>query len=185
MTNTGFKQAIIAFKIDAASRRPLDINGEFTEVSGLKQAIFLLVGTSNPDPLRLEVQGYFSRGSTLQGEATRLWAPLDCPLGRISVLPDRVVVPWGQNVIAEVTSDGAFTSSGPLTVSPPSGSGRVLVEIINPSQNGTFDVVFTNSTSGATSQIRIIVTDDPDAWILETGFWEMSAFWQSDGLWNY
>ena len=92
MANTGYKQATIAYKVSKPNGEPLDINGELTRVSGKKQAIALLEGQINPDPIRYEVERYFTRQEIIGANPTITYNVTSCPVGFIRIIPRRVIL---------------------------------------------------------------------------------------------
>lgn len=80
--NTGYKQAVIAYKYDKQTGWPVDVDGRRTSESGKRQAILLLEGWANPNPTLYEVQAYFPESAVIDGQNTSVWAPEDCPEGQ-------------------------------------------------------------------------------------------------------
>lgn len=79
--NTGYKQAVVAYKIDKDSGEPLDIYGQRTAESGRRQAIAVLRDYPNPDPVRYEIERYFTDGEVIVGTPTLMWDPENCEPG--------------------------------------------------------------------------------------------------------
>lgn len=103
MTNTGLKQASIALGVSVPFGLPVDINGELTSKSGRKQAIFLLIGYSNPNPAAYEVAGYFNKGDVLDGNPTVEAG--DCPAGFIFAFPKTILLSNGANLFNAASPD--------------------------------------------------------------------------------
>lgn len=190
MANSGYKQATVAYKIDVRTREPLDVEGQPVAISGNKQAIRLLIDAVNPDPTRYEVESYFAAGEIVGGQPTKIWAPYDCPSGDIYVTPQRITLaPSSEPIFAEVVSSGPWTvspSSGLVTFSQTSGeAGRTYVEIVFGAAEGQQDFIFTNTQSGRTATLRVILSNDFSRWILATGFWDNMGFWINSETWNY
>lgn len=189
MANTGYKQATIAYKIDAATGDPLDVNGNRTADSGLPQAIMLLTGTANPDPVRFTVVGYFTARGLVDGAPTYIRDGEDCPAGTITVTPDRLVfVPNSAPVTVTLTSSEEWeTVDAPFaTVSPLSGGGGSYTVTITPTANtGQGYIEFIQPRTGEVARLYIVSAPDLDEWILTTGFWNDLGFWKPDGIWNY
>lgn len=189
MANTGYRQATIAYKIDATNGEPLDVDGNRTADSGKRQAILLLDGTLNPNVAAFEVQGYFSAGARVGGVSTRIFDPLRCPSGDIFVTPVRTVLPPdGAPYTIVLYSSGPWTvAANPLaTLSVYSGGAGYSYIIVTPSNTeGQHVYTFTNTLSGRTAAHRLILTNNTDLWILETGVWNDLGFWTPNGIWNY
>lgn len=81
MANTGIKQATVAYKVSRYSGEALDINGNPTRLSGLKQAIALLTGFPNPNPALYEVELYYTALNTVEGNPTTKYDISACPIG--------------------------------------------------------------------------------------------------------
>lgn len=190
MANTGYKQALIAYKVDRLTGQPLDINGIPISESGLRQAIFLLQGTSNPAPSLYQVEGYFNVGEFIYGEPTQAYRPDDCPAGIIYVSPNRLLMKPTDGPVAVLlfSSDTWLLLSQPpiATVSPLGGAaGSFDVSIVPNGTEGQGWFIFQNTVSGAQAKVYVIITADTNSWILVTGFWDNLGFWFSDGIWNY
>lgn len=190
MANSGYKQAAIAYKVDAATGEPLDIDGNRTAVSGKKQAILLLAGRSNPDAGLYEVQGYFSAGQVLAGTPTKAWDPENCPTGTISVDPARVVVlPSSEPFQIIVFSSGPWSldATNPLAAfSQTSGPAGFNYITVTPSATeGQHNYYFKNLDTNNSATFEFIISANPDLWILADGTWNNAGFWFDDGLWNY
>lgn len=80
-TFTGYKQAVIAYKVDRDSGAPLDVNGVRTTISGKKQAIVVLRNFPNPDPTKYEIERYFTEGELILQKPTLVWDPDECEAG--------------------------------------------------------------------------------------------------------
>lgn len=189
MANTGYKQAVIAYKVDATTGEPLDVDGRRISESGRLQAIKLLVGYLNPDVSRYEVEGFFTAGASEMGEPTRIYDPLNCPSGDIFVTPARTVLaPSAQPYTLVVYSSGPWivAPNALANLSLYSGPAGYSYIIVTPSANeGQHVFTFTNTQSGRAATHRLILANDTSIWILETGFWNDLGFWQPTGLWNY
>lgn len=78
---TGYKQAVIAYKVDKDSGEPLDVDGNRTAQSGKRQAIVVLRNFPNPDPAKYQIERYFEPGEIVVGTPTLMWDPDDCEQG--------------------------------------------------------------------------------------------------------
>lgn len=189
MANTGYRQAYIAYKVDAVTGEPLDVDGNLTAESGKLQAILLLVGYTNPDPALYEVQGYFSAKQELNGGPTYIFDPENCPIGRIFVSPNRFILPLSGEQDFVLYSSENWELVAPaeyVEISQTSGgSGYSYLKITGLGEQGQEYVYFRNVSTGETARLYVVVTDNPDEWILTTGFWNNSAFWKNTGIWNY
>lgn len=190
MANTGFKQAGIAYKVDATTGEPLDIDGNRTADSGKRQAIVLLQGRVNPDPLKFEVQGYFTKGELLDGKPTKIWDPASCPRGTMFVSPARVVAaPSSAPFEIILFSEGAWVLQNPnplASFSQTSGvSGYSYITVTPSSAEGQVDFIFRNLSIVSTATFRLILTNDQNLWILADGTWNMGGFWINTETWNF
>lgn len=192
MANTGFKQAAIAYNVSVPGGVPLDRNNQPISESGLKQAIMLLEGTENPSPLLYEVVSYFPARAVLSGGNTVQYDPGDCPTGEMYILPDRLVFsPGGATVTVTLYSNGPWillSSPTPalVTLSQTSGpSGFTYIDVTPTANEGQGPYVFQNTDTGNTVELYVINAIDLNAWILDTGEWDMLAFWFNNGIWNY
>lgn len=149
----------------------------------------LLTGTLNPNPLIYEVMGYFNVKGSVDGQPTYVIDGADCPAGSISVTPIRVLIePNGPAVAVTLTSSEEWTASTVpfASISPAIGDGgEFTIQITPTAAQGQGYITFTQPRTGETARVYVISTDDPDAWILETGFWNDLGFWKADGIWNY
>lgn len=189
MANTGFIQATIAYKVARPSGEPLDINGKPISETGRRQAIYLLLGTDNPNPLLFEVEGYFPPNALIYGAPTAEFDPAKCPTGLIFVTPDRVLLePNGAPVNLTLFSSGAWelVSGQPfVSVAPVSGGTGYDTIILTPNAlEGQGAITFKNTVSGDEAQVYVISVVDPSVWILATGYWNNLGFWFDGELWN-
>lgn len=105
MANTGNKQAVIAYRISRANGEPVDVNGELISKSGKRQAIALLTGQLNPNPLLYEVQYYYGPGAAILGTPSLEFDPDDCPIGYITVTPSFQVLIADYGTVTLPTAD--------------------------------------------------------------------------------
>lgn len=191
MANTGNNQASIAYKVRSTDGAPLDIYGKPTNESGLKQAIALLSGTANPNPAIFTVEFYFQAGDIINGIPTLEYDPAACPAGILYITPSRLVLaPSGDPATVKLYSDGAWAIVGVPTpylanVVPSAGNGNATLTFEPLAQQGQGNFYFQNTQTGEVAAVYVIVTDNPDLWILATGFWNNLGFWKNDGIWNY
>lgn len=190
MANTGFKQATIAYKVSKPGGEPLDINGELTRISGRKQAIALLVGASNPNPSKYEVEAYFNRQGQITGRPTITYNVTDCPIGYFRVTPSQVVLePSKPTAVITLEASNSWVLLNPdnvfCTIDYTSGAAGAYQ--INVKRTDTLGQKAFNFQNIATKQIVTVyianVTSKP--WILETGNWNTLGFWYDNGVWNY
>ena len=189
MANTGYKQAVIAYKVSKPNGEPLDVNGQLTSVSGRKQAIALLEGHVNPDPTKYEVEFYYTKDGTVTGNPTITYDVLSCPVGYIRVSPSRLILeePAVSATFTLESSSSWRLISGPTNfinidyTAGGAGSYTITAKGVSIGQ-GYF--IFQNVATLQTATIFIAnVSGRP--WILENGTWDMLGFWYDDGIWNY
>ncbi len=190
MANTGFLQATIAYKQSKPQGEPLDINGKPISETGLRQAIYLLNGTQNPDPTKYQVEGYFGTDGVITGNPTVIFSLENCPTGLIYVTPSRIVYAPNGSVqkITLYSSGGWELVSAPNigTLSQEEGeTGYSYLELTPNANEGQGFFIFRNLETGNTAQIYVISAADPSVWILTTGFWNNLGFWYNNGIWNY
>lgn len=65
-----FRIATLAVRVTDPGGEALDIGGVLCSVSGRRQAVLLQRGSTNPDPARYEVAGYYSAGAMVGGRPT-------------------------------------------------------------------------------------------------------------------
>lgn len=193
MALSGLKQAVIAYKVRASDKEPLDTDGNPIVVDGVptgrKQAIAILFGTANPDPALYDVQIIFTQGVDVQGVPSVEYSD-DCPVAYIYT-----DVPAGSTVILTdtnpqavvvVTSSGPWTVSGPagVIVAPEEGPAGPTVVTLTRDVDGQGFVVFTETSTGATAKVYVL-SIDTEVWVLATGFWNDFGVWQYLALWEY
>lgn len=188
MANTGYKQATIAYKVDAATGAPLDINGQRTSESGRKQAIRLLTGYSNPDPSQYEIEAYFSAGATLKGRPTKIYDVFACPTGYIFVTPSDVTLTDAQpSVTLSVNSSlpwSVVLNSAGVTVTPSSGLAGVSVVTLERTGASEADGVVRFSHIAASADVTVLNVA-AERWILASGYWDDLGVWMSGETWNF
>lgn len=189
-TNTGFKQATIAFKVTKPGGLPLDINGELCSVSGLKQAIYLITGAANPDPSLYDVEGYFTPDSVISGNSTINFDPTSCPVGLINITPTTLVLlTSGPLGTATLYSSHPWTFvSGPAiaALSQTTGvAGYTYLEFTPNATEGQGDFIFRNNVTLQTATIYVVNAADPSLWVLTGGTWHDLGFWTAGGIWTY
>lgn len=187
MANTGILQATIAYKT-STDGLPVDVDGVLTSISGKRQAIALLEGTANPDPLFYEVELYFSAGGLVGGNPTASANPDACPVYYIRVSVERILL-TPDHLTEEITvfssNPWTLTPGGNAEVSPVSGGvGATVVLFKKNDTTGDEWHDFTNTTSGQVVKVRVINVNSRD-WILEAGSWNNLGFWYNNGIWNY
>lgn len=189
MANTGYKQSIIAYKVSKPGGEPLDVDGNLTRISGKKQAIALLTGQVNPNPNRYEVEFYYDKNGVLTGNPTISRDVVSCPVGYITVSPNRIVLDPDTPII-KVTLESSSTwrliqQQNTATVDYISGSaGRYEISISRTGNVGQGYFIFRNEATLETATIYVInVISKP--WVLDTGAWNMLGFWYNNGIWKY
>lgn len=189
MANTGKLQATVAYKVRKGTDIPLDINGDPISESGKKQAIALLYGRPNPNPLLFEVETYFNDDGFISGNPTTEFAPDVCPVGFLRLSASYIVLsPDDPAAIVKLNSSGAWVSSATAYASivPASGiAGEFDLMLTRTATLGQQEIVFTNIETGNTATLYLVNVLDPNLWILEDGTWNMLGFWFNNGIWNY
>lgn len=189
MANNGYLQAIIAFKVDAVTGEALDRNGDRTSETGLRQAIRLLQGSANPNPALYDVEAYFEMGGVIMGEATAVVDTTRCPTGVLIVSPSRVIMGTTESVNLDFKSTAAWTSinNSPAAMGATSGAGSEIdgnLTLTGQGVAGQGPIEFSQPSTGERTAIYVIVTDDPDLWILDGGEWHDIGFWFDSELWQ-
>lgn len=190
MANTGFIQARVAYKVDEKTREPLDADGRLVRDSGKLQAILVLQGTLNPDPVKYEVAGTFIKGQYINGEPSLEYSPDSCPVGSIRATPSRIVLaPNGSAIVTLYSSlPWTATSGAPVTLSQTSGAGLTYtINVIMQASAilGQGNVVFKQPSTGASASVYVIVSDNLSLWVLDGGTWHDLGFWFNSGVWNF
>lgn len=188
MANNGYKQATIAYKVSPEGL-PVDIDGKLTSVSGKRQAIALLEGRANPDPLKYEVEIYFKPRQNIEGAPTVTPDVSDCPVYFIRAYSNRVVLtPDASYGEITIFSSNAWALTGATTnaqITPTTGAeGATVISFKKVGDESIQVATFTNTTSGQTVDITVINVNSI-MWILEDGSWNDLGFWLMDGIWNY
>lgn len=189
MANTGYKQAVIAYKVSKPGGEPLDVNGQLTSVSGRKQAIALLTGRVNPNPALYEVEFYYDKDGTITGNPTITYDVVSCPVGYIRVNPSRLILeePAVSATFTLESSSSWRLINGPtgfISIDYTSGCAGAYVIKATGVAIGQGYFTFRNDATLQTATVYIAnVSGRP--WVLETGSWNMLGFWYNDGVWNY
>jgi len=179
---TGTAQATILYRV-TLDGRPLSVAGELA-ILPIKQAIFLLEGTTNPNPALYEVEGTFLEGATIEGIDT-LFFTESCGYGFINVLPrGKLFTPPTSNITV-TSSDNwenidipSFVSFSILT-----GAKGQTVTVVTKLADGEGVVRFRNTTTGETITREILA--GTGEWILTGGTWHDYGFWDDTAIWNY
>lgn len=189
MANTGYKQAIIAYKVSRPGGEPLDVDGNLTRISGKKQAIALLTGHVNPNPNRNEVEFYYDKSGIVTGNPTVSRDVVSCPVGYITIIPNRLVLE-PDITMAKVTL--SCSSSWRLISAPnivtldytSGGAGSYEITITRTDNIGQGNFIFRNEATLEIVNLYVInIITKP--WILETGNWNSLSFWYDNGIWKY
>lgn len=189
MANTGYKQAIIAYKVSKPDGEPIDVNGQLTSVSGRKQAIALLTGHVNPDPSKYEVEFYYDKNSVVTGNPTITYDVQNCPVGYIRITPARIILeaPTLKSTFVLESSSSWRVISGPTNYVALSlttgGAGRYVITAEGVAIGEGYYVFENIATLQRTALYVAYVSGRP--WVLETGYWNNLGFWYEDGIWNY
>lgn len=192
MANNEILQATVAYKVSKPEGQPLDINGQLTSISRLRQAIFLLQGAANPSPALYEVEGRFVAGAVVAGESTQKYDPLKCPSDAgIWVAPARLtLIPQGASKTIVVYSSAPWAvvagGTGTAALSRTSGPAGFTYVSVRPANGaGQREFLFRNTVSQATASLYVVTTLNPNLWVLETGNWQNLGFWFDNGVWKY
>lgn len=189
MANSGYKQAVIAYKVSKPDGEPLDINGNLTRITGRKQAIALLSGYVNPDPSKYEVEFYYSKNGVITGNPSITYDVQSCPVGYLRVSPTRIILD-PDNLTALITLESSnrwVLLSGPtnyVTLDFTAGSAGIYnIEAKGVTfGGGTF--IFKNTVTLQEAAVYILyVAEKP--WILDTGYWNNLGFWYDNGIWKF
>lgn len=195
MAQTGNQQATIAYKVRTTDGAPLDINGNATSDSGLKQSIALLTGQANPNPSLYDVEFYFAADAIVTGNPTILYNPAACPAGFFTITPASLVFDDANlSRVLTVISSGAWITyaidtaiAGIFTFSQTTGlpgSTAVTITTTIPSAHASGYVTFKNTVTGDTIAIYLVHVADSSIWILATHAWNMLGFWQDAAVWG-
>lgn len=187
--NTGYKQAVIAYKVSKPTGEALDVNGQLVSASGRKQAIALLEGHVNPNPSKYEVEFYYNKNGIVTGNPTISLDVQSCPIGYIRVNPARLILEEpavSATFILECSNDW-WLISGPtnyMGLDYPAGSAGQYNIRVTGIAIGDGYFTFQNIATLQTATLYVAnVSGRP--WILETGYWNNLGFWYADGIWNY
>lgn len=192
MANSGYLQAVVVYKVRAADNAPLDTDGNPITIDGVptgrKQAIAILAGAVNPNPALYDVQFTYSPDGAIDGVPTVEQSD-NCPTGFIFASFPRVILQTSDpEYTTVITSSGAWTLTQGLpyvTVTPAAGGrGTTAVKLTRTATLGQGVIIFTNTITGQTAQIKVINVDVKE-WILEDGTWNNLGFWFNNSLWNY
>jgi len=189
MANTGNKQAIIAYKVSKPGGEPLDVDGNLTRISGKKQAIALLTGHVNPNPNRYEVEFYYSKSESLTGNPSVSRDVVSCPVGYITVTPNRLVFDPDTPILKVTLSCSSswrlISAPNIATLDFSSGTaGSYEITVTRTSNIGQGNFIFRNEATLETVNLYVInVLTKP--WILEAGNWNNLGFWYANGVWKY
>lgn len=189
MANTGNKQAIIAYKVSKPGGEPLDVDGNLTRISGKKQAIALLIGHVNPNPNIYEVELYYDKSSIVSGNPTVSRDIITCPVGYITITPNRIVLdpdtPTIKIMLESSSTWRLIQQQNTATVDYANGAaGTYEITITRTGNVGQGYFIFRNEATLQTATVYIINVNSRD-WILETGNWNMLGFWYNNGIWKY
>lgn len=189
MANTGYKQAIIAYKVSKPSGEPLDVNGQLVRDSGRKQAIALLTGHVNPDPSKYETEFYYDKDGIISGNPTIKYDVTSCPVGYIRVNPTRLILEEpsvSATFILESFNDWRLIS-GPINYISldytAGNAGQYIIKAMGITiGDGYF--IFQNVATLQTATLYVAnVSGRP--WVLENGKWNRLGFWYGNGIWKY
>lgn len=191
MALSGYKQATVAYKVSRPGGQPLDVNGVLCSVSGRKQAIAILLGYNNPDPLRYEIDRYFVTKDILYGMPTISYNVLSCPIGFIKLNPNRLLLtPEATNgqVILESTADWKIIDTPPSNIASidyaEGSAGQYTITVERTELLGQGAYIFQNKITKQKVALWVVnVTSE--VWILDDGTWNTLGFWFDNELWNY
>lgn len=189
MANTGYKRAIIAYKVSKPSGEPLDVNGQLVRDSGRKQAIALLTGHINPAPSKYEIEFYYDKDGIISGNPTITYDVTSCPVGYIRVNPTRLILEGSTALVTFIleSSSSWYLVSGPtdyIEISYTMGNaGRYMITARGIAVGQGY-FIFRNSVTSQIATIFIAnVLGRP--WVLEDGSWNMLGFWYDSGIWKH
>ena len=191
MATNGNRQATIAYK-QSKTGAPLDVDGLPTNITGKRQAIMLLHRYTNPNPAAYEVQGYFYPGAIIDGVPTIAFRPDICPVGHITVSPNRLyfeTTGWQTLTVDsthrwQVVVEPQDTSKVMIeTLSGPGGVTQIRVRA-SPPNWGKYQITFQNMTTREYATVWVEVLPSADAWILATGRWDDRGIWRNTAFWN-
>ncbi|MCC8089103.1 MAG: hypothetical protein LIO79_07560 [Rikenellaceae bacterium] len=189
MANSGYKQATIAYKVSKPGGHPLDVEGKLCSKSGRKQAILLLVGYTNPDTTKYEVQGYFSHQEIVTGNPTVSYDAVYCPIGFIRLSLNRIIleptIPV-QTVSLFSSANWRLVSSSDIAdIDFTQGTAGVYQIKITRTENlGEDYFIFRNEVTLQEAALYIVNVNSR-VWVLDTGFWNNTGFWYDNGIWNF
>ena len=178
----GTAQATVLYKL-TLDGRPLSVAGELA-ILPIKQAIFALEGTANPNPALYEIEGTFLAGATVEGIDTLFFAE-SCGYGFINVFPRG-------KLFTPPTSDIRITSSHTweiidipsfVSFSILAGSKGENVTLVTKLADGEGAVKFRNTGTGEIL-VREILAGTGE-WILTGGTWHDYGFWENTATWNF
>lgn len=188
MANNGILQATIAYKT-STDGQPVDVDGNLTSISGKRQAIALLEGYANPNPVLYEVELYYKAGEYVDGVPSVKLDGVFCPVHYIRFSTDKIVLTPDNNAGEFTVFSSAgwnFTGSPNVaTISPTSGyNGATVISVIRNDTIGAYRLFARNSASGQEAELNIVNVNSIE-WVLTTGEWNNLGFWQANGIWNY
>lgn len=189
MAVTGYKQATVAYKVSRSGGEPLDVNGILTRISGRKQAIAVLEGYPNPDPIKYEVEFYYDKNGIVSGNPTISLDIQSCPIGYIRVNPTRLILEEpavNATFTLECSNDWRLISGPTDYIGLDYTAGSAGQYTIRATGIAVGDGYFTFQDI-ATLQTTILYVANISGrpWILETGYWNNLGFWYTGGIWNY
>lgn len=185
--NNGILQATIAYK-QTYDGKPLDINGRLTSETGRLQAIAILEGTANPNPLLYEVETYFVEGGFIHGTPTAKVDYDACPVSNFTIDKDFVILTLADdsevlNIFSTYGWD-LVGDNGYVSVSPITGATGVSSTTLLGVAYGDVYLTFKEKVTGETRTVYVVYVEAVE-WILTDGTWNNLGFWQPDGIWNY
>lgn len=186
MANLGIQQATVMYRVSKIDNAPLDINGNPISASGLKQAIYLLVGYANPNPALYQVIGYYPAHGTVGGVPTYSYNTDACPVFAFWADPttvELVEVETDTITLYSVLPWVLVSTNTIATVSPTSGgAGFYTIRFTKTATQGEETFIFQNSQN---AQILVTVINvDSRLWILADGTWNSLGFWYNTETWN-
>lgn len=187
MTNTGFKQATVVYKVRAYDSTPLDINGVPIAESGRLQAIALLTGVPNPNAALYEVELIYAPEAIVYGTPTVIYDNINCIIGYLTATPAAIsLTPVNTSAVIVINSSDPWTlasyPTGIFTVDITSGAaGTTNVTITRTGTLGQGAFIFQNVAQVA--QVYAYNADNA-VWVLATGFWNDNGVWIDTSIWN-
>jgi hypothetical protein len=187
---TGYKLANYAVK-ETEDGQALDITGKLCSQSGCKQAVYLLEGTSNPDPDNYEIKDeYGSDAKDIEGISIIKRDFVQCA----PYFADSITIPLRQlifddesNVTVILTSLHQWqltASSNIASCLPVQGkAGRITLVFSKTNSEGIANYRFKNQVTQQAVTLNVINKENVE-WVLKNGEWNETGVWLLSGVWG-